>query len=240
MYFCLHCGQAENVDQAACKSCKSVLVVAESDFDDKSRLLDIVVWQYLVPIYYSALFYLFGMYTPQCALRDYLFRDDWTSLFPVLLTIVSAGLYGFVILISHLMRKLYYYIRLVSFQTILESKGWHHNESIFLPSCAPDFIAKHFSTREPITKPGRRKTFSASAKAILWKHTYGNHFEVVCKICRVQKITALQFQVSHIIPLCKGGTNDLKNLTPICATCNRSMGKENANEFAKMLTSMRL
>ena len=33
-----------------------------------------------------------------------------------------------------------------------------------------------------------------------------------------------QIDIDHIIPLRKGGTNDLWNLQPMCKTCNRSKG----------------
>jgi 5-methylcytosine-specific restriction endonuclease McrA len=38
-----------------------------------------------------------------------------------------------------------------------------------------------------------------------------------CKSCGSQA----QLEVDHIIPLAKGGTNDLSNLQTLCRTCNQ-------------------
>ncbi|MCX4400643.1 HNH endonuclease [Streptomyces sp. NBC_01764] len=42
----------------------------------------------------------------------------------------------------------------------------------------------------------------------------------VCSICNARPATT----ADHIIPLSKGGTNDIENLRPACGRCNSSRG----------------
>jgi 5-methylcytosine-specific restriction endonuclease McrA len=48
-------------------------------------------------------------------------------------------------------------------------------------------------------------------------------------------ITPFKFEVGHNIPESKGGTLDISNLRPICASCNRSMGNRyTIDEFSAL------
>jgi 5-methylcytosine-specific restriction endonuclease McrA len=48
-------------------------------------------------------------------------------------------------------------------------------------------------------------------------------------------ITPFNFEVGHNIPESKGGTLEIDNLRPICASCNRSMGNRyTIDEFSAL------
>lgn len=52
-----------------------------------------------------------------------------------------------------------------------------------------------------------------------------------CFCCRLEPITLGNFQCGHVIAESKGGLGVLRNLRPICALCNLSMGTTNMFEF---------
>jgi hypothetical protein len=61
----------------------------------------------------------------------------------------------------------------------------------------------------------------------VWIQNIGNHFEHKCLVgwCQNQ-INVFNFHVGHNIPESKGGVTNIKNLKPICARCNLSMGSQ--------------
>jgi predicted restriction endonuclease len=66
----------------------------------------------------------------------------------------------------------------------------------------------------------KRKTLSAKLRYEVFKRD-----QFKCRICgRTAKETKLE--VDHIIPVSKGGTDDLDNLQTLCVDCNR--GKSNS------------
>lgn len=50
-----------------------------------------------------------------------------------------------------------------------------------------------------------------------------NSQDNLCKHCKV-KGTYSTFEVDHIIPFSKGGTNELNNLQALCSVCNKKKG----------------
>ena len=76
-----------------------------------------------------------------------------------------------------------------------------------------------------------RKTIPKSLKNIVWDKHIGKEKGLgECDVCKCQ-IDSKNFDCGHIISVKNGGETNETNLLPICATCNKSMGIENLNEF---------
>ena len=59
----------------------------------------------------------------------------------------------------------------------------------------------------------------------LWLRDVGRKYDTKCAVTWCEnEINVFNFIVGHNKPVSKGGTNDLRNLRPICARCNSSMG----------------
>jgi len=81
---------------------------------------------------------------------------------------------------------------------------------------------------KPFQRKKRATKQSVAPKALreqVWLKVYGKTFQNKCLIhwCS-NKITPFDFHIGHDVPKCKGGSNSLENLFPICARCNLSMG----------------
>jgi len=53
----------------------------------------------------------------------------------------------------------------------------------------------------------------------------------VCPYCNVNKTNT----IDHIIPLSRGGSNNIDNLVPVCVNCNSSKGAKLLSEWDSML-----
>ncbi|MEV6300403.1 HNH endonuclease signature motif containing protein [Actinoplanes sp. NPDC051861] len=73
-------------------------------------------------------------------------------------------------------------------------------------------------------KPKRRHALSASRRG--YDSTYQRNRRTIlegsplCTLCRRRSATT----ADHIVPLSKGGTNELTNLRPSCGPCNYARG----------------
>ena len=52
-----------------------------------------------------------------------------------------------------------------------------------------------------------------------------------CYCCNKNKIDIMNYHISHVVPLRKGGDNTINNLRPCCQTCNLSMSTSNLYEW---------
>lgn len=70
----------------------------------------------------------------------------------------------------------------------------------------------------------------------VWIQNVGNHFEHKCLVNWCQNtMNVFDFHVGHNIPESQGGATNIKNLKPICARCNLSMGSQySIEEWSKM------
>ncbi len=79
------------------------------------------------------------------------------------------------------------------------------------------------NTTEPTKK--RKAKIPAAVQEAIWITKMGRVFEGKCLTTWCPNIiTVFDFHAGHDIPESKGGSIDPKNLFPICARCNLSMG----------------
>ena len=80
----------------------------------------------------------------------------------------------------------------------------------------------------------RRKKIPKQIKTLVWNEYIGAEFpQGRCACCQKEKIDQRNYHCGHVIAESKGGDLNIKNLRPICAACNGSMGTQSMNEFTK-------
>lgn len=80
----------------------------------------------------------------------------------------------------------------------------------------------------------KRKKIPKQIKTLVWNEYVGNDImQNKCLCCKKEKIDIRNFHCGHVIAESKGGDLTIKNLRPICAPCNLSMGSMSMNEFTK-------
>lgn len=76
--------------------------------------------------------------------------------------------------------------------------------------------------------------FTAAEISVLWHKTKG-----VCVYCRISlgfgPADASKYEIDHLHPLSKGGTNEMHNLQCICPSCNRKKSAKLPHVFAAQL-----
>jgi len=81
--------------------------------------------------------------------------------------------------------------------------------------------------KKKITKAKRKK---------VWYRVYKDKKTATCPISFCSEIISqTNFSCGHIKSEYNGGNTDIKNLKPLCKSCNSSMGKKNWNDFDKKL-----
>lgn len=73
-----------------------------------------------------------------------------------------------------------------------------------------------------LVKEPSRQRIPRAIKAAVWAKTNG-----FCWYCGCVLNPFTNFQIDHRIPLSQGGTDDILNLFPSCARCNKSKGRSN-------------
>jgi hypothetical protein len=82
-------------------------------------------------------------------------------------------------------------------------------------------------------KCGRRQTFRSIPKAIrtkVWVSAFGENWYGECKVCH-HLIKVDTFEVGHVVARANGGSDNPRNLRPICRPCNTSMGTTNMDAY---------
>lgn len=106
---------------------------------------------------------------------------------------------------------------------------WYYSENIRNLTndmfCA--LIAKYV---KKISSSSHRKCFTAQERAAVYNKTEGH-----CATCG-EFVPYTDFTVDHIIPLAKGGNNDLSNLQCACSVCNRIKQDILPEDLMKKLT----
>ncbi len=76
------------------------------------------------------------------------------------------------------------------------------------------FYVAWYDTEEMAGTAPKRKPFPPRIRTAVYQKTNG-----ICAICG-DSISEDNFTIDHIIPLSKGGTDDISNLQPACRACN--------------------
>ncbi len=73
----------------------------------------------------------------------------------------------------------------------------------------------------------KKENIPKSLKKEVWITNFGKVYEHKCYITWCSNmIDVFNFHTGHDIPESKGGKLEIKNLKPICSTCNTSMGNK--------------
>lgn len=111
------------------------------------------------------------------------------------------------------------------------SLGPYMPKSVSLDFCVPKSETKN---NKKITKKYKKKTIPKKIREMVWDKYIGlEKGTAKCMCCKTTIIKQMQFHCGHVVSEKCGGTMNIDNLRPICATCNLSMGTKNMNEFIK-------
>jgi len=80
---------------------------------------------------------------------------------------------------------------------------------------------------QPRAKSQDKANIPKALREQVWLTHAGKCFERKCLVpwCK-NRMTVFDFHVGHDIPESQGGSTEIKNLRPICARCNLSMGSQ--------------
>lgn len=90
------------------------------------------------------------------------------------------------------------------------------------------------------TQQKKKANIPKALREQVWIQNIGNQFEHKCLVEWCQNtMNVFDFHVGHNIPESQGGATNIKNLKPICARCNLSMGSQySIEEWSKMGQNM--
>ena len=80
----------------------------------------------------------------------------------------------------------------------------------------------------------KRKSIPKAVKDKVWDTYIGIRYGVGPCHCCQGIIDSKNFDCGHILAAANGGENIVENLRPLCSTCNKSMGKQNLEEFKQI------
>lgn len=83
------------------------------------------------------------------------------------------------------------------------------------------------------TKAKRTSVSSTVVKTSWLKYTNDQYRPVHCICCNYNQITPFNFHAGHIISHANGGSSDIDNIMPLCASCNLSMSSKNMDVFIR-------
>ena len=70
----------------------------------------------------------------------------------------------------------------------------------------------------------------------IWNRYFNTKTEDICFCCEIGRINISNFDIGHIVPLSKGGTDEIENLIPICHHCYPNLGNYTIEEYKKLFT----
>ena len=77
-----------------------------------------------------------------------------------------------------------------------------------------------------------RIKFNKIVRMKLWKQSYDLQ-QYPCQLCGVNFVNPFNFEVSHKVAITKGGSNNMRNLTILCGSCNKSMSSRSFRDCNK-------
>lgn len=80
-------------------------------------------------------------------------------------------------------------------------------------------------------KKNTRKKISPKLKEECWFNVYGNVMKAKCYCCSKTDITPQASHGGHVISHANGGLVELKNIIPICSSCNSAMSDTNMDTY---------
>ncbi len=84
-----------------------------------------------------------------------------------------------------------------------------------------------------VAKKTERKKLPKALRLAVWNKFFTDRAGVGrCTACN-REITQQSFEAGHVVAACAGGRDDIDNLKPVCAPCNRSMGSQNMEDFIR-------
>lgn len=80
----------------------------------------------------------------------------------------------------------------------------------------------------------KRRPIDSSTRNNVWRKYVGDKTKEKCFCCKNRPIFFDNFDVGHIIPVSKGGGDNMDNLRPICRPCNQGMSDMSMTEYIEM------
>lgn len=80
-----------------------------------------------------------------------------------------------------------------------------------------------------------RRQIDKNVRALVWEKQFGNKLRAKCPCCEVREITFNNCHISHKVSLANGGSNNQRNLIPLCSQCNQSMGSMNYRDYTSKI-----
>jgi 5-methylcytosine-specific restriction endonuclease McrA len=102
-------------------------------------------------------------------------------------------------------------------------------------------IKKNIRSKYKVKKPKiKRKTIPKKIKNLVWDNVIGKEKGIGNCYCCNDDIDSKHFEAGHIISVANGGKINVDNLKPICSCCNKSMGKQNLEDFKEEYMSKKI
>jgi len=88
-----------------------------------------------------------------------------------------------------------------------------------------------------IRNPIPKRNYSYEERMIVWSRFNVDEEFVSCPFCRCRmyRDDTSTWHMSHVLARSRGGTNDLKNIRPICEKCNIKMGDAHMVVYSYMI-----
>lgn len=70
----------------------------------------------------------------------------------------------------------------------------------------------------------------------IWNRYFNDKVKSICSCCEIGKISIFNFNIGHLVPISKDGTDDIENLIPLCHHCYSNVGDYTIDEYKKLFT----